>query len=73
VVLRKPKNVPGLILTVKFENEIGTLANEILKGPMELEAGSDTLEKFLGSIEVSAKILDEIAKVGVNYFLCLCL
>jgi hypothetical protein len=68
-VLRKPKNVPEYTLTVTFENEISTVANEILKGPAELEAGNETLETVLDSIEVSARILDEIAKVGINIFL----
>jgi hypothetical protein len=73
VVLRNPKGIPNFTLTVQFENEMSTVANEILKGPTELEAGNDTLEKFLDSIEVSAKILDEIAKVGVNLLLPSCL
>jgi hypothetical protein len=73
VVLRNPKGIHDFTLTVQFEKEMSTVANEILKGPTELEAGNDTLEKFLDSIEVSAKILDEIAKVGVNLLLPSCL
>jgi hypothetical protein len=64
--LQKPKNAPNLTLTIRFDNDMNTVANKILKGPTDLQLGNDTLGKILDSMEISAKILDQITKVSAN-------